>query len=383
MRITGVEARIIRIPRDWGGAERVAAFPTRQVCPPVPDEALHGLLARVTTDSGLTGWGESQALSAPEVAGTIIRSILKPFLEDREFEGAGIEIESLWDGMYNQMRVCGQTGGFMLDAIGALDIALWDLAGKILRTPIAALIAGDAAKRSVDSYVNYLPGDTAADRLSRARVFHDAGSTRFKLFHEGSERALLDEYDALAEVCGSENIAVDAQWRLDPVRAVAFGRKLDRRRALWLESPFPPEDPAQHAALAAGIRTPVALGESYRTHFELAPFFRAHAMRIVQTDLGRCGITEALRIARAAERAGIEVSPHLTPALGPLLYATVHFAAAAPNCRIMPHTPGLVETANEYSRTPLVFQEGRYAVPQTPGLGIDLVEPEISLLEVA
>jgi galactonate dehydratase len=383
MRITGVEARIIRIPRDWGGAARVAAFPTRQVCPPVPDEALHGLLARITTDSGLTGWGESQALSAPEVAGAIIRSILKPFLEGQDFAGAGIEIESLWDGMYNQMRVCGQTGGFMLDAIGALDIALWDLAGKILRTPIAALIAGDAARHSVESYVNYLPGDTAADRLRHARIFHDAGSARFKLFHEGSERALLDEYDALAEICGGENVAVDAQWRLDPGRAVAFGKKLDRRRALWLESPFPPEDPKPHAALAAAIRTPVALGESYRTHFELAPFFRAGAMRIVQTDLGRCGITEALRIARAAERAGMEVSPHLTPALGPLLYATVHFAAAAPNCRWMPHTPGLVETANEYSRTALVFRQGRYTVPQKPGLGIDLVEPEINLLEVA
>ena len=99
--------------------------------------------------------------------------------------------------------------------------------------------------------------------------------------------------------------------------------------------------------------------------------------------MGRCGITEALRIARAAGRSGMEVSPHLTPALGPLLYATLHFAAAAPNCRLMPHTPGLVETANEFSRTPLIFKQGRYVVPQTPGLGIELVEPEISLLEVA
>jgi len=383
MRITGVEARIIRIPRDWGGAGKMADFPTRQVCPPLPGESLHGLLARVTTDSGLTGWGESQALSAPEVAGAIIRSLLKPFLEGQEFSGAGIEIESLWDGMYNQMRVCGQTGGFMLDAIGALDIALWDLAGKILDTPIAVLIAGEAARESVESYINYLPGETCADRLGHARLFHEAGSTRFKLFYEGSERALLEEFDALAEICGGENIAVDAQWRLDPARAVSFGKDLDRRRALWLESPFAPEDARQHAALAARIRTPVALGEAYRTHFELAPFFRACAMRIVQPDLGRCGITEALRIARAAGRAGMEVSPHLTPALGPLLYATLHFAAAAPNCCLMPHTPGLVETANEFSRTPLVFHGGRYQVPQGPGLGIDLVEPEISLLEVA
>jgi len=383
MRITGIEARVVRIPSDWAGAGRTADLPSRHVSLPVPGGPLHSLLACVTTDCGLTGWGESQALSAPEVGSAIIRSILKPFLQGQEFSGAGIEIESLWDGMYHQMRVCGQTGGFMLDAIGALDIALWDLAGKILNTPIAALISGSAARTSVESYVSFLPGETAADRLGHARRFQEAGSTRFKLFHEGSERALLDEFDALADVCGPTNVAVDARWRLDACRAVPFGKELDRRRAMWLESPLAPEDSRQHATLAARIRTPVALGEAYRTHNELAPFFRASAMRIVQPGLGRCGITEALRIARAAGRAGMEVSPHLAPALGPLLYATLHFAAAAPNCRLMPHTPGLVETANQFSRTPLLFRGGRYAVPQAPGLGLDLAEPELSLLEVA
>src|SRR5579863_8764912 len=119
MKIASVEALIIRIPRNWGGAERLKAFPTRRVCPAIPGEELRTVLARVTTDSGLTGWGESQALSAPEVAGAIVHSILKPVLQGREFTGTGIEIESLWDAMYNQLRVCGQTGGFMLDAMSA------------------------------------------------------------------------------------------------------------------------------------------------------------------------------------------------------------------------------------------------------------------------
>jgi galactonate dehydratase len=176
---------------------------------------------------------------------------------------------------------------------------------------------------------------------------------------------------------------VDAQWRLDPKTAPAFGAELDRRGALWLECPFPPQDVAHHAALAARIRTPLAIGESYRTHSEMAPFFRAGAMRIVQPDLGRCGITEALRIARTAERAGMEVVPHLAPALGPLLFATLQFAAATPNCRMVPHTPGLVETAGEYSTSPIAFRNGHYTVPTAPGLGIDLAEPEVRLVEVA
>jgi galactonate dehydratase len=115
----------------------------------------------------------------------------------------------------------------------------------------------------------------------------------------------------------------------------------------------------------------------------MAPFFRVGTMRIVEPDLGRCGITEALRIARAAERAGMEVVPHLAPALGPLLFATLQFAAATPNCRMVPHTPGLVETAGEYSTSSVAFRNGHYTVPTAPGLGIELAEPEVRLVEVA
>jgi galactonate dehydratase len=358
-------------------------MPTRAVCPAIPADDLETVLARIATDEGLTGWGESQALAAPAVPGAIIQSILKPVLEGRQFNGTGIEIESLWDTMYNRMRVCGQTGGFMLDAMAALDMALWDLAGKIYEAPICALIAGAAARPRLETYVNYLSGDTDAARVESARIYRDSGCRRFKVFHDAGERQALNTYDALAEICGSRNIAVDAQWRLDPETAAAFGAELDRRGALWLECPFPPEDPVRHAALAARLSTPIALGESYRTHYELAPFFRARAMRIVQPDLGRCGITEALRIARAAERNGMEVVPHVTPALGPLLFATLQFAAAIPNCPVVPHTPGLVETANEFSAAPVEFRDGEYLVPQAPGLGIELVEPEVRLVEVA
>jgi galactonate dehydratase len=366
MKIVSLEALIVRIPRNQPGVAR-----------------LETLLARVTTDSGLTGWGESQALSAPEVAGAIIHSILKPALKGKEFGGTGLEIETLWDAMYDRMRVSGQTGGFMLDAMAAVDIALWDLAGKIHRAPIAALISGRAAKPRLASYVDYLAGDTRAERLERARTCRAAGCRRFKIFHNASQRELLECYDALAGICGPENIAVDAQWRLDPKTAPAFGAELDRRGALWLECPFPPQDAAPHAALAARIRTPLAIGECYRTHVEMAPFFRAGAMRIVEPDLGRCGITEALRIARAADRAGMEVVPHLAPALGPLLFATLQFAAATPNCRMVPHTPGLLETAGEYCTSPVAFRNGHYTVPTAPGLGIDVAEPEVRLVEVA
>jgi galactonate dehydratase len=110
---------------------------------------------------------------------------------------------------------------------------------------------------------------------------------------------------------------------------------------------------------------------------------KARAMGIVQPDLGRCGLTESLRIANAADRAGMAVCPHLGPALGPLLFATLQFAAATPNCRVVPYAPELVETVNGFAITPLSFRDGRYLLSSGPGLGIDLVEPEVRLVAVA
>jgi galactonate dehydratase len=379
MFITSIEALIIKMPGRWGDSHRLAPH----ACSEAGCQPLETVLARVTTDEGVTGWGESQATSAPEVARAIIHSILKPALEGKPFGGAGLEIETLWDAMYNRTRMSGQTGGFMLDAMAAVDIALWDLAGRIHGSSIASLIAGRGARRKIETYVDRLAGETAEERAECAAACRAAGCRRFQISYDSTRRELLENYDAMACVCGAENVAVDGLWRLDPGRCASLAGELDRRGALWLARPFAADDVPAHAALAARMRTPIAIGETHRTHTELAPFFRARAMRIVQPDLGRCGITEGLRIARAAERDGMEIAPRLSSALGPLLFATLQFAAAVPNCRFAPYAPGLLETANGFAAAPVRFHAGCYSVPAGPGLGVELMEPEVRHVAVA
>jgi L-alanine-DL-glutamate epimerase-like enolase superfamily enzyme len=156
MFITSIEALIIKMPERRGDSHRLAPYAgTEADCQP-----LETVLARVTTDAGVAGWGESQATSTPEVARAIIHSILKPALERKPFGGTGLEIETLWDAMYNRTRMSGQTGGFMLDAMAAVDIALWDLGGRIHGASIASLIAGRGAKRKIETYVDRLAGET-------------------------------------------------------------------------------------------------------------------------------------------------------------------------------------------------------------------------------
>jgi D-galactarolactone cycloisomerase len=376
MKIAKIEARPFRMPRNMHAATGTAGTPTllahgsgdyrwSDVYPVLYSVNFETALIKVTLDNGLYGWGEAQAPLAPEIACDIVRLLLAPALEGSAFEGTREEIEAIWDRMYSTMRVRGQTGGFMLDAISGVDTALWDLAGKIADKPVYALLG--AAKRSVPAYVSGLP---AATRRASAEYYLGEGYTKFKLFFDVRESS--DFLRALDELPPQAKIAVDALWRLTPETAVAFGHELDARDALWLEAPLLPENPAAHATLAAQIRTPVAIGESYRTRFEMRPFFERNALRVYQPDLGRCGITEGLRIAAMAAEHGAAVVPHISIAMGPQIAAAIHFGAAVDACSLTEYNPQVLEVANRYLHDPIQMEANAYALPDRPGPGVDL-----------
>ncbi len=382
MRIVKVEAAPFHEERDAAAVSGTAGSPARLVgessaqrsayrwaehYPVLYSTRFETALTRVTLDSGLAGIGEAQAPVAPEVACTIVNCILKPILEESEFGGTIPEIEALWWRMYSAMRVRGQTGGFMLDAIAGVDLALWDLAGKIARRPVWYLLG--AKRRRVPAYLSGLPGRDP----ERVRAYVDSGFTTVKIFHDSDEATLLGNVDRVNRILGGRgSVAVDALWRLTPQSAPAFAEEMRGRSVRWLEAPLAPESAREHGELAARSDVPIAIGESYRTLFELEPFFAGKAMRIVQPDLGRTGITEGLRIARAAEELGIEVIPHVSIALGPQIAAAMHFASALPNCPMLEFNPTVLETANRHLRDPLVVREAAYVLPDAPGLGVTL-----------
>lgn len=324
-------------------------------------------LVRITLDSGAVGWGEAQAPLAPEVACSIVTHILKPILEGCDFGGGVTEIEQLWWRMYSAMRVRGQTGGFMMDAIAGADLALWDLAGKIAGVPVSLLIG--PAKAHVPGYLSGLPGRDP----NRVPEWVNRGFNTVKIFHDADIETLLRNIDAVAAILPPEgSVAVDALWRLTPESARELAPALVRRNVRWLEAPLAPESAREHGELAHAIGVPVAIGESYRTVFELQPFFDARAMRVVQPDLGRTGITEGLRIARAAAKLGLEVVPHVSIALGPQIAAAIHFAAVVSNCPLLEFNPTVLETANRHLESPLEMHGAKYVTPTGPGLGVRL-----------
>lgn len=376
MKIAKLEAWPVRLPRDMASATGTAGSPTAlasgegayrwsSVYPALYSINFETALIRVTLDNGLVGWGEAQAPLAPEVACEIVRLLLTAAIEGQAFDGSRPTIERLWDRMFSSMRVRGQSGGFMLDAIAGVDMALWDLAGKIQRKPVCALLC-DQPKTKVPAYVSGLPAGARAETAAR---YMDEGLRKFKLFFDTSEPEFFAAWDELPPVA---EVAVDALWRLTPESAPAFAARLDQRNALWLEAPLLPEDPAAHADLAKQCRTPIAIGESYRTRWELSPFFRQRAMQVLQPDLGRCGITEGMRLASLAAQWGCTVVPHVSIAMGPQIAAALHYSAAVEQCRLCEYNPQVLAVANRFLCDPLQIEGSHYRIPQTPGLGIEM-----------
>lgn len=372
MRIQSVQAIPVRLPRDIARSRGTAGSPTSlsgegayrwsTAYPVLYSENFETALVRVELENGLVGWGEAQAPLAPEVACSIVTHLLRPALEREEFDGSVERIAALWERMYATMRVRGQNGGFMLDAMSGVDLALWDLAGKLAGKPVCELLS-TAPKRRIPVYLSGTSGHSPQERAAFAARHADDGISVVKLYYESEWQEVLAIADRLS---GTMRFAVDALWHLPPDRAVAMGRDLDARNARWLECPLYPEEVEAHAALAAAIRTPLALGESYRSLRELRPFL--NSVGVVQPDLGRCGLTGSLRIAAAFTG---EIVPHLSIALGPQIAAALHFAAAAKSCSLCEYNPHVLDTANAFLAEPLVCAEGHYRTPQAPGLGIE------------
>ena len=374
-RIVALDAIPIRLPRDLDAARGTAGSPTMlagdgtfrwsTAYPVLYSTCFETAIIRVELDNGLVGWGEAQAPLAPEVACTIATLLLRPALVGEPFDGTTQRIAELWSRMQATMHVRGQSGGFMIDAMSGVDIALWDLAGKLADRPVSRLIS-EAARSAVPVYLSGTTGASPAERAAFAAGFRDQGIGLVKLYYETDWSKLLATADALP--AGME-FAVDALWHLPPAEAVAMAKMLDERGARWLECPLDPEDVDGHARLAAAVTTPLAVGESYRTVREMQPF--VPIAKILQPDLGRCGITGTLAIAAAF---GGPIIPHVSIAMGPQLAAAVHVAAALDRCPLCEFNPNVLATANAFLRDPLELDGPAYRVPTGPGLGIDFNE---------
>jgi galactonate dehydratase len=384
MKIAKVRAEPVCISRDAEAAIGTAGSPARLLeshpaatgyalaenYPTVYARDFCTTLVRIEAEEGLIGWGEAQAPVAPEVSATLINCLLAPLIVGQEAAP-----EALWSRMYSSMRVRGHFGGFFLDAIAGIDIAVWDLLGKSVGQPVSRLLGGPFST-SLPCYVSGLAGNDESARLAYAAEQCREGARSFKLFLDGTEAQCLALIDRIQQCCEA-SIAVDALWRLSEKSALQFAGELAKRKVRWLEAPLAPEDVGGHGRLAAATALRIAIGESYRTRFELLPFFQAKGLDLLQPDIGRTGITEGRKIAALSETFHVPIAPHLSIGLGPQIAAALHFASAIPNLEIVECNPKVFEIANRFLQEPLSFSPSTISIPEGPGLGISIDEQKL------
>lgn len=330
------------------------------------------LLVEIRTDDGCRGWGEALAPVGPEIPAAVVDRLLAGQLLGQDPR----RVRPLWQRTRDLMRERGHLVGHQADAMAAVDIALWDLHGRLTGLSVAELLGG-AYHAHVPAYVSGLPEPTDEKRAALAREYAEQGATLVKLaLGKGVEQDLAT-FDAVAAAAPGMRIAVDAHWAYRLDEAVTLGHELDQRGALFLEAPLAPEDVAGHSELATRVTTPLAVGEALRNRYEFADWLSRRALRLAQPDVARTGITEAVTITELASAHHVPVAPHHSVGLGVALAAGIHLSAASADCPFFEFQADSLPIAQSILRTPLQAAPGGYTLPTGPGLGVDVDEDKI------
>ncbi|OKI54839.1 mandelate racemase [Micromonospora sp. CB01531] len=358
-----------------GSAEPLPGYAVRHPWRSIYSPRFETLLVRLTTTSGATGWGEALAPVAPEVPAEVVRRLLAPVLIGAD----PTRVRPLSAALRDLMRERGHLGGHQGDALAAVDIALWDLAGRLAGLPVHELLGG-AFREHVPTYVSGLPSRDDGERGVLAAEWAAKGVERIKLHLGHSVDADLATVDAVRAAAPSVALAVDAHWRYDLSAATRLGRGLAARGVLFLEAPLAPEDLAGHTDLARRIDLPVAVGEALRHRYEFLPWLRERAVGLVQPDVARTGISEAMAVAELAAANHLPIAPHHSVGLGVALAAGLQVSAAAELFTVFEYQPMATVVGQRILAAPLPGGPDGFAVPNGPGLGIEVDDHTVSAL---
>jgi L-alanine-DL-glutamate epimerase-like enolase superfamily enzyme len=374
-RIASVETFIVSIPRDvpylggLGQDEQVSSrgYLIRKGNRTIYPTTDMSVLIKLTADDGTVGWGETYGIVAPEAVTAIIDDVLGPAVIGRDPRDAVVIQEDLYD----MMRVRGFFGGFYVDSIAGVDIAIWDLFGKLVGQPVVKLIGGQR-QTSIPAYVSGLPGRSLDERVALARSFVAKGFTAFKYHAAVSFDGIVDEMRALREGLGeSAQLMVDLHWKFTAQEAIQLVDQLTPYRPYFVEAPCQPEDIEGQAHVGARIRVPLALGEEWRTVYEYRPRLEKRSMSIIQPEMGHIGISQFMQIARMANAFHMKVIPHASIGIGIFQAASLHATAALPNAPMHEYQHSIFDRNLQYVETTMRCVDGAFQLPDGPGLGIE------------
>lgn len=316
------------------------------------------LVAEVETRSGIVGIGYLQPLAGGlRTLECCIHEMLEPLLIGAD----PADVEGLWDVMWDATYIQGRMGITVM-AMSALDIALWDLAGKQAGVPLYELWGGTA--RDLPTYGSGCYRGLGKDgMIEKAERYVGEGFTAIKMqvAHMASHAQDIENVAAMRAALGPDiDIMVDVNQGWTAAEAIEVGQRLDESDIYWLEEPVIAHDFDGYRQIARALKTRVVGGENHFTHHDLKPFFDDPCVPILQPDVMRGGFTELRRIAAIAEPLGITIAPHLFPEL------MSHLLASIPNASWLEYMGWHDELFTE----PVLPEVGVMRPPTTPGHGL-------------
>lgn len=372
-RVASVETFIVTIPRDTpylgplapGESVNSRGYVVRRGNGTIYPTVDRSIVVKVTCEDGTVGWGETYGICAPRATCEIINDLLAPVVVGAD----PADVEQVWDELYGLMRVRGCSGGFHVDAIAAIDIALWDLYGKQRGAPIRDLL-GPTANATVPGYLSGLPAATLEERVALAKAKYAAGHRAFKFAAVVSHEGIVAEMAALRAALGADaQIMVDLHWKFTADEALELIAALEPHRPFFVEAPVKPEDHVGLARVARESRIPVAAGEEWYTAYEAANRLAAGPLAILQPEMGHTGITQFRRIAALAAERGATIAPHATIGTGLFLAASLQVSATLRHLWKHEWQHSVFERNLQLLDSDMGYADGAYLLPTAPGLG--------------
>ena len=374
MRITRVEPIVLRLPN---------------LRPDDCDGTQDTLLVRVHTDEGVTGLGETD--TSPEVARAVILApvshLIARGLNEVLVGEDPFEVNRLWHRMYHASIYYGRQG-VALQAMSAVDIALWDIIGQATGRPVWQMLGGRYRQR-VRVYASLLMPERADEIAPLVAPLLQRGFTAVKFGwgplgrDEGLDLELIAA--ARAAIGPDRALLIDAGWAYNVKSAARICRRWEPYDLYWLEEPLPPDDLAGYARLSDMVGVRIATGEEESGVRAFRRLIEQGHVDIIQPDVARAGgLTECRRIGELAEEANVQLVPHAFKT-GILQAASLHLAASLPHgelCELTVHAGPLARTLTQQDFMDQLDGDGMVAIPTAPGLGVTLNEETVARYRV-
>jgi D-galactarolactone cycloisomerase len=331
------------------------------------------VIVKVTTESGLVGWGEAHHGRCPGAIGQLVNTTLRQLVCGMN----AADVVGIWSRIYSRQLASHGMGTATALAMSGIDLALWDIRGKAIGWPLYKLLGG--ASKAIPAYAGgiSLGFQPPAELVDEAQLLVDQGYRSVKLRFGDTIARDIERLAAVRAAFGRNiGIMVDANtgYSVEDVRRVMPA--LVEHDVLWLEEPFPPQDYRSYELANGFGGVPLAAGENHFTRYEFNRVIEEKSIRILQPDLSKTGgITEALRIAAMASAYKLSINPH-TSASGINMAASIHLLAAIDNGGYFEADVAKENLFRDEltSRLDLLDKNGCVHPPEAPGLGVEVDE---------